>query len=213
MSSPRRRWVQALRGVMFFAIGAAILIGAAIGATAAKGAWDRNQEQQRWRAQLASGGVAEMCGKSVNQQCAQHAANKTGAEVAYINDNYAYLWVSIGTADYKAYEEGMAGDLWTEPHFSADRAKSFRFDRTVAVDGVQVTLWSLNPHRCGCPYGAPSRTTTSTNPVHSRVNRLIARATWHHDGHLYELGTFFGDDPAATLNQKFGYIRYAAPSP
>jgi hypothetical protein len=204
--------VQALRGVLFFVIGAAILIGATVGAAAAKGAWDRRQQQERWHAQLASEGVAEVCGKRVGRECAQRAANKAKVEVAYINDDYAYLWVSIGTRDYKAYQDGVAGGLWTQPHFSPDRAKFFRVDRTVFVDGVQVSLWATISQHCGCPNGAPSRTATSTSSARPHIKPLIARATWHRDGQLFELGTFFGNDPVATVKQKFGYIRYAAPS-
>jgi hypothetical protein len=213
VSSSRPVWRQAARGLAFFIVGAIVLVAGSIGVAAGKGAWDRHQQQQRWHADLASEGVAEVCPHRVDRQCAQAGANKANAEVAYIDDPYAYLWASIGTQDYKAYEQGIAGTLWTQPRFAADRDKRFRFARTVTIDGVTVTLWAYVIHHCGCP--SANRSTTSTSrPTTAAVpaKQAIARASWKHDGHLYELGTFFGDNPTAKLTQTFKAIHYVTPS-
>jgi hypothetical protein len=204
-------WLQAIRGLVFFALGAIVLLAGSFGVAAAKGAWDRRADRQRWDAHLASEGVAEICRKGVDHQCAQRGANKVKSEVAYLDDQYAYLWVSIATQEYKAYEEGAAGTVYTQPRFAADRNKRFRFDRTVVVDGVSVTLWAYVPQHCGCPHVTPSTTARPTTDA-VQLKPLIARATWKHDGQLYDLGTFFGDDPVAKLTQTFRMIRYVTPS-
>ena len=203
-------WRQVIRGIAFFVIGAIALLGGSIGVVGAKGAWDERQEKQRWKAELASAGIAEVCHKGVDDECAQEGANKARSEVAYIDDSWAYLWASIGTKDYTAWEESADGLLWTQPRFTADRNERFRFARTVVVDGVRVTLWTYAIHRCGCPHmtRTPSRPTTNAVPIKS----TIVRATWKHNGSVYELATFFGDHPIATLTETFRKIRYVTPA-
>jgi hypothetical protein len=212
VSSSRPVWRQVVRGLAIFATGAIVLLAGSFGVAAAKGAWDRHQDAQRWHAELASEGIAEVCHRGVSRGCAQEGADKAKIEVAYIDDSYGYLWVSIGTQDFKTYEEGLVGTLWSQPRLAADRSKKFRFGRTVVIDGVSVTLWTAVPsHHCGCPHAA---TATTLRPTPTAVSHkpLIARATWKHDGHLYELATFFGDNPTAKLTQTLRRIRYVAPS-
>ena len=211
VSSPRPVWRQVVQGLAIFAIGTIVLLAGSIGVAAAKGAWDRHQDAQRWHAELASQGIAEVCHRGVSQHCAQEGASKSKIEVAYIDDSYGYLWVSIGTQDFKAYDVGLVGTLWSQPRLAADRSKQFRFARTVVIDGVGVTLWTSVPsHHCGCPRAT---TATTLRPTAAAPHKpLIARATWTHDSHLYELATFFGDNPTATLTKTFKTIRYVAPS-
>ena len=193
-SSSHRAWVQVVRGVGFFVAGALVVFAVVSMIGWTKDAWDRHQRAEARKADLAAAGLREPCRHQVSTGCAERAADLAATKVAYVEDS-GWLWVATRKRQFKALESSYFGDLYTRP-IGMPKGIDVRVDRTVDVDGVEVTLWmrDVSSSRAGNP---------------PRV--WIIYATWERAGERYGLSAYFGPDPIATVRTSLRTIHYATP--
>ena len=222
INSERPAWVQALRGVAYFVVGAVLVIGLIAGGGFAKTRWDRHQEQRADRARYAALGLRNVCVGEVEGECVKRAASLAHVAVASTPNSYSDLFVSVGPpkatavakltatparrmiGHFKAVEYGLwTVDLYTAP---TSRPKyDYRSRGAVVIDGVRVVVRSAPWLLCS------ARTVEQAKQMRCAED---VWAEWRHNGQLYA-ANFVSSSARSRAEKLLSLLRelnYTAPS-